>query len=82
MNKYIEESKDIMDLEYNLICDFINLRHELGLTQQQMAAEAGVIREMIAVIETRKKHPGINTLIKILKTFGYTLSITKIEDRK
>ena len=50
-----------MDLEYNLICDFIKLCNELGLSQQKMADESGVVREMIAVIENRKKHPQINT---------------------
>ena len=75
----MKEEKDVIELEYNLICDFIKLRNELGLTQQQMANEAHVVREMIAVIENRKKHPQINTLIKILKPFGYTLSITKID---
>ena len=44
-----------------------------------MAEESGVVREMIAVIENRKKHPQINTLIKILEPFGYTLKIGKIE---
>jgi len=72
--------KNIIDLEYNLICDFIKLRNELGLSQQKMAEECGVVREMIAVIENQKKHPQINTLIKILKPFGYTLSITKIKE--
>ena len=76
--KKFEEEIDVMDIEYNLICDFIKLRNEMGLTQKQMAEEAHVVREMIAVIENRKKHPQINTLIKILKPFGYTLSITKI----
>lgn len=76
--KRIEEDKRIIELEYNLICDFIKLRNELGLSQQKMADTAGVVREMIAVIENRKKHPQINTLIKILEPFGYTLSITKI----
>ena len=72
--KKFEEEIDVMDLEYNLICDFIKLRNEMGLTQKQMAEEAHVVREMIAVIENRKKHPQINTLIKILRPFGYTLS--------
>ena len=80
--KKFEEEIDVMDLEYNLICDFIKLRNEMGLTQKQMAEEAHVVREMIAVIENRKKHPQINTLIKILKPFGYTLSITKIDKNK
>ena len=79
MNKLYED-KRTMELEYNLICDFIKLRGELGLTQKEMANEAGVVREMIAVIEGRKKHPQINTLIKILEPFGYTLSITKIKE--
>lgn len=74
--------KRIVDLEYNLICDFIKLRNNLGISQQQMANESGVVREMIAVIENRKKHPQINTLIKILEPFGYTLSITKIKEEK
>ena len=81
MNKMNNE-KRLMDLEYNFICDFIKLRSELGLTQQQMADEAGVVREMIAVIETQRKHPQINTLLKILEPFGYTLSITKIDESR
>lgn len=78
----LNEDKRAIDLEYNLICDFIKLRNELGLSQQKMAEASGVVREMIAVIENQKKHPQINTLIKILEPFGYTLSITKISDKK
>ena len=76
----IREKQKIIDLEYNLICDFIKLRNELGLTQKEMGEASNTIREIIAVIETRKKHPQINTLIKILEPFGYTLSITKIKE--
>ena len=76
----VKDEKRVMELEYNLICDFIKLRGELGLSQQKMADDCGVIREMIAVIENQKKHPQINTLIKILEPFGYTLSITKIKE--
>ena len=68
----LEQDKETMELEYELICDFIKLRHELGLTQQQMADEAGIL-------ETRKKTPQITTLIKLLKPFGYTIGIKKIE---
>lgn len=68
-----------LDLEYDFICDFIKLRNDLGLTQKQMADKAGVVREMIAVIELGKKHPQLNTLIKILKPFGYTVKIEKIK---
>ena len=76
----MKDEKRQMELEYNLICDFIKLRKELGLSQRQMAKECGVIQEMIAILESRRKHPQINTLIKILEPFGYTLSITKIKE--
>lgn len=81
MDNIMEEQR-IVNLEYNLICDFIKLRNELGLTQKEMGEASNTIREIIAVIETRKKHPQINTLIKILEPFGYTLSITKIKEEK
>ena len=79
MNK-IKDEERVMELEYNLICDFIKLRNELDLTQQEMADASNTIRELIASIETRRNHPQINTLIKILEPFGYTLSITKIKE--
>ena len=78
----MRDEERLVELEYKLICDFIKLRNELGLSQKRMAEESGVIREMIAVIENRKKHPQINTLIKILEPFGYTLSITKIKEER
>lgn len=80
--KEIINEKNTIELEYKFICEFIKLRNELGLSQQKMADECGIVREMIAVIENRKKHPQINTLIKILEPFGYTLSITKIKEDK
>lgn len=78
--KDIRDEKRLLELEYNFICDFIKLRNELGLSQKKMAEASGVVREMIAVIENQKKHPQINTLIKILEPFGYSLSITKIKE--
>ena len=79
MSKIKDEEK-VMQLEYNLICDFIKLRGELGLTQKEMGEASNTIREIIAAIETRRNHPQINSLIKILEPFGYTLSITKIKE--
>lgn len=45
-----------LELEYNLICDFIRLRQELGMSQRKMAEESVVIREMIAVIENKSSN--------------------------
>ena len=63
INKFKDE-KDVMELEYNLICDFIKLRNKLGLTQKQMADEAHVVREMIAVIENQTKNHLIQFILQ------------------
>ena len=78
--KSFKNEERVMELEYNLICDFIKLRGELGLTQKEMGEASNTLREIIAAIETRRNHPQINSLIKILEPFGYTLSITKIKE--
>lgn len=67
-------------LEDNIINDFINLRHELGLSQQKMADKCGAVREMVAALENQRKHPQLVTLLKFLEPFGYTLKITKLEE--
>ena len=78
--KSFKDEERVLELEYNLICDFIKLRGELGLTQKEMGEASNTVREIIAAIETRRNHPQINSLIKILEPFGYTLSITKIKE--
>ena len=78
--EWLLKNISVMELEYKLICDIIKLRWELGLTQKEMGEASNTAREIIAAIETRRNHPQINSLIKILEPFGYTLSITKINN--
>lgn len=82
VNEYVEKEKILMDLEYEFVKQFIKLRKDNKMTQQQMADGAHVIRETIARIENQMTSPQINTLIKILEPIGYTIKITKIEDDK
>ena len=55
------------------------VRIALDLSIEEFSNKLGVTSSYISAIENRKKHPQINTLIKILEPFGYTLSITKIK---
>lgn len=50
----VNEEQQLIDLEFNLISDFIKIRNELGLTQKEMGEASNTIREIIALIETRK----------------------------
>ncbi len=76
------KEKLLQDLEYQFVCDFIKLRKESNLTQQDLADMSGVVREKIARIENQMNSPQLNSLIKLLEPLGYTITITKIKEEK
>ena len=82
MKKVMEFDKEILDLETDFIFDFINLRHDLGLTQKEMAEKSNVLRDKIAKIEAGLYSPNLTSLLKILGPHGYTLKIEKIDKKK
>jgi transcriptional regulator with XRE-family HTH domain len=82
VKRYIEREKTLQEIEYEFIKEFVNLRHEKKLTQQEMADQANVIRETIARIENQMTSPQVNTLIKILEPIGYTLKIVPIDEKR
>ena len=79
--EYIEKEKILQELEYKFVKNLVNLRHEKGLTQQQVADRSNVIRETIARIENMITSPQVNTLIKILEPIGYTVRIVPIDKK-
>lgn len=77
-----EREKLLFDLECDFITDFIALRKSLNLSQQALADKAKVLRGNIVRIENSIASPGLNTLLKILSSVGYTLKIVPIEEEK
>jgi len=75
--KFVIEEK----LNQEFIFEFIKLRHNLGLTQQQMANKSNVLRDKIAKIEAGIYPPNIKSLFKILGPLGYTIKIEKIDNK-
>lgn len=78
----MEKEKLLQDIEYELICDFIKLRKEKGLSQKALGDLSGVVREKIAKIENHLNSPQINSLIKILEPLGYTIKIMPIKGKE
>lgn len=77
-----KREKVLLELEYQLILDFIKLRKEHNLSQQELANASNTIRETVAKIENKIVSPQINTLIKILEPLGYTIKIVPIKNKK
>lgn len=75
----MEKDKLLQDLEYQFICDFIQVRKDNHLTQQALADLSGVVREKIAKIENNLNSPQLNSLIKVLAPIGYTIKIMPIQ---
>lgn len=79
VDKYIEKEKIISDMEFELITEYIKLRKDANLSQQDIANESKVIRTTIARIENKMNSPQIKTMLQILEPLGYTLKIEKIK---
>lgn len=82
VDNYIEYEKMIAEMEYDLITEFIKLRKDANLSQQDIAEQSNVIRTTIARIENKMNSPHVKTLLQMLEPLGYTLKIEKIEKNK
>lgn len=80
LDEFIKDEQENIDLEYAFIDEFIKLRKEKKLSQQKVADLSDVIRETITRIENKITSPQLNTLIKILKSLGYTVKIVPINN--
>lgn len=73
-NNYLIEEK----LYQDFILEFTKLRHDLGLTQNEMSLKSNVLRDKIAKIEAGIYSPNVKSILKILGPLGYTIKIEKI----
>ena len=82
MNKkaenYILKEKQLMDREFELIRKLMNLRKEFNISQSELALLVNTTQPQIFRIENKKHSPQLNTLLKILDVFGYTIELKKI----
>lgn len=79
VERYVDTEKKLSEIEYELITNFIKLRKDANLSQQDIANQANVIRTTVARIENRINSPQIKTMLQILEPLGYTLKIEKID---
>ena len=65
------------EVEAVIISDMIKQRSAMGLSQRDLAEMCNIPQSSIARIETGKITPRLDTLLKILKQLGLTLSVTE-----
>ena len=77
--EYIKRVKMIMAREYSIISNYIKLRKNAKISQEQLANETNVIRTTIARIENNMNSPQLKTMLELLEPLGYTLEIVPIK---
>jgi ribosome-binding protein aMBF1 (putative translation factor) len=69
-----------IEFEVELIGKLIAAREAKGMTQEQLAAAAGVKQSAVARLESLRATPQIDTLFKMLTPMGYKLTIIPADD--
>lgn len=70
----IEEIETYVDI----IAALNSKRQELGITQRDLAKLCKIPQSSVARIESFKVSPNIDTLLKLLRPLGLTLSVTSL----
>lgn len=72
--------QDIEEMEElaSIISAIIDRRKELGISQRDLADKCGIPHSTIARIEACVVRPNVETIIKIMKPLGLTLSVTRL----
>ena len=76
---YAKHEKLIMDMEYSIITNYIKIRKNAKISQEQLASETNVIRTTIARIESNMNSPQLKTMLELLEPLGYTLEIVPLK---
>lgn len=75
----IAKEKLIVELEDNLIEEFILLRKDKKITQKELAEQSRMIRATVNRVERCLTSPTIGTMLKLLEPLGYTLKIVPLK---
>ena len=80
IEKYPHSKNDIEEIELlaKIITAIINKRKELGYSQRDLAKICGLPQSSVARIESCFVKPNIETLLKVMKPLGLTLSVVAI----
>lgn len=76
-----ENRKDMEEVETlaAIVGAMINQRKALGISQRELAAICGMPQSSVARIESFKTTPNLDTVLKLMKPLGLTLTVSSME---
>ena len=73
--------ESINNEEFELICEYIKIRHESKMSQKDLAQKIGIAQSTIARMEKNMHSMSIGNFTKLLSVLGYELKISKKEEK-
>lgn len=78
INEYINREQELLDKEYELIEQLSLIRNEKNISQRELSKIINIKQPSIVRIEKGENSPRLNTLLKILNAYGYTIEFKKM----
>ena len=66
--------------EFDLICKYMKIRYESGVSQRDLASKIGIAQSTIARMEKNMHSMSVGNFCKLLSALGYKLEIIKKEE--
>ncbi len=77
-NLSVKQDIEEMQVLASIVSTIIEKRNELGYSQRELAKICGLPQSSVARIESCSVKPNVETLIKIMKPLGLTLSVVSL----
>ena len=77
-NPSVKQDIEEMQVLASIVSTIIEIRNELGYSQRELAKICGLPQSSVARIESCSVKPNVETLIKIMKPLGLTLSVVSL----
>lgn len=75
VNEKEKLNMEIIEEISEILTEYIKKREEMGLSQRDLAELVGIKQSSIARMESLRVKPQLDTMLKILKPLGLTLTI-------
>lgn len=78
----LKKEYDRAQREYEVIKQLVEIRNEMGLSQNDVALQSGLTQQMVSRIETADNSPTLRNLIKYLDSMGLEIKIERKRNTK
>ena len=74
-----KEEMECIETMASIIGSIIDRRNELDISQRELAKLCGMSQSSVARIESYRTTPSIDTLLRVMKPLGLTLSVSRVD---